>query len=243
MIEGVTNALSDVPCNRSASFFGKSDKLLGAGTKPFPEWVYCQGGRTRARLLGTVRYTSACVSASTGSAWPDMFAPNFEARNTIACAMSSAETSRCSDVFASASSRTTSAATPRAAALLANTASMRDPAQEPGHNALTRMPWIPSSIDSDLVKPITPHFVAAYGVRSGNPKRPAAEDRLAVLALELFFRIGLARCAHRNCPVRLTASVRSQSRKVMSSHAAVGPAMPALLTSASRPPRARGVSW
>src|SRR6202140_5686571 len=31
MIEGVTNALSDVPCNRSASFFGKSDKLLVGG--------------------------------------------------------------------------------------------------------------------------------------------------------------------------------------------------------------------
>src|SRR5205807_8539014 len=151
--------------------------------------------------------------------------------------------SRCSDVLVSDSSRTTSAATPRAAALLANTESMRDPATAPGHNALTRMPWMPSSIDSDLVKPITPHFAAAYGVRSGNPKRPAAEDRFAMLALELCLSIGIARCAHRNCPVRLTASVRSQSRKVMSSHAADGPAMPALLTSASRPPSASWVSW
>jgi hypothetical protein len=32
MMEGVTNALSGVPCDRSASFFGKSDKLLGGDT-------------------------------------------------------------------------------------------------------------------------------------------------------------------------------------------------------------------
>jgi hypothetical protein len=30
MMDGVTNVLSGLPCDRSASFFGKSDKLLGA---------------------------------------------------------------------------------------------------------------------------------------------------------------------------------------------------------------------
>ena len=57
-----------------------------------------------------------------------------------------------------------------------------------------------------------------------------------MLALRLAFSNGIARCAHRNCPVRLTASVRCQSCRATSSHAAVGPATPALLTSASRPP-------
>src|ERR1700693_4860436 len=90
---------------------------------------------------------------------------------------------------------------------------------------------------------MTPHFAAAYGVRSGNPKRPAAEDRFVMLALALCLSNGIALCAHRNCPVRLTASVRSQSRTAMSSHAAVGPAIPALLTSVARPPSARRTSW
>ena len=57
-----------------------------------------------------------------------------------------------------------------------------------------------------------------------------------MLALPLAFSNGIACCAQRNWPVRLTASVRSQSTSAISSHAAVGPAMPALLTSASRPP-------
>ncbi len=61
-----------------------------------------------------------------------------------------------------------------------------------------------------------------------------------MLALALAFSSGIARCAHRNCPVRLTASVRCQSRSATSSHGAVGPAMPALLTSASRPPSVGG---
>ena len=59
-----------------------------------------------------------------------------------------------------------------------------------------------------------------------------------MLALRLDLSSGIARCAHRNWPVRSTASVRSQSASATSSHAAVGPAMPALLTSVSRPPSA-----
>src|SRR5689334_3961010 len=108
---------------------------------------------------------------------------------------------------------------------------MRAPSTEPGQIALTRMPDGPSSIDSDLVKPITPHFDAAYGVRLGKPKRPAADDRLAMLALSLARNSGIACFAHRNCPVRLTASVRFQSSSATSTHGAVGPAMPALFTS------------
>ena len=36
---------------------------------------------------------------------------------------------------------------------------------------------------------------AAYGVRFGNPNRPAADERLAMLGLALDFNSGIARCA------------------------------------------------
>src|SRR5258707_770464 len=128
-----------------------------------------------------------------------MFAPSGDERNTIAFAISSAVINRRNEVFAIASSRTTSIATPRSFALLAYTASIRAPATDPGQIAFTRMPCGPSSIDSVLVKPMTPHFDAAYGARFGKPKRPAADERLAILALALAFSNGIARCAHRNC--------------------------------------------
>src|SRR3954466_8406449 len=113
---------------------------------------------------------------------------------------------------------------------------MRGPATEPGQIALTRMPSPPSSIDNDFEKPITAHFDAAYGERSANPKRPAADDRLTMLGFLLSRRCGIARCAQWNWPVMLTASVRSHACGSTSSHLAVGPAMPALLTSTSSPP-------
>src|SRR4051794_20790958 len=124
-----------------------------------------------------------------------MFAPRGDARNTMALAISSADTMRFSDDLPTISSRTTLASTPSALALLAMTLSMRGPATEPGQMALTRMPSAPSSIDRDLVKPITAHFDDAYGVRIGKPKRPAADDRLAMLALPLLRRCGIANCA------------------------------------------------
>src|SRR4029450_2928953 len=130
--------------------------------------------------------------------WPEMFAPAGDARNTIRRAMSSGAINRPNDVLAKASSRTVSIGTPRACALFAKTASIRGPATDPGQIALTRMPSLPSSIDSDFVNPITPHFDAAYGVRSGKPNRPAADERLAMLALLLFRRSGIANRAHRN---------------------------------------------
>src|SRR5207253_8335327 len=130
-------------------------------------------------------YTNACVSASTGNACPEMLAPSGDARNTMELAMSSGEIKRLSDDLASASSRMMSGVTPRALALFANTLSMRRPATEPGQIALTRMPSSPNSIDSDFVNPITAHLEAAYGVRSGKPKRPAADERFVMLAFLL----------------------------------------------------------
>src|SRR4029453_5444211 len=70
-------------------------------------------------------YMSACRSPSIGSACPEMLLPAGEARKTIALAMSSALTNLRSDVLARPSARTTSVGTPRAAALFANTLSMR----------------------------------------------------------------------------------------------------------------------
>src|SRR5438552_3067683 len=171
-----------------------------------------------------------------------MLAPKGDARNTMAFAMSSAEIMRPSDDFASASARITSGETPRAFALLANTLSIRLPATAPGQIALTRMPSAPNSIDSDFVKPITAHLDAAYGVRSGKPKRPAADERFVMLGFLLFRKCGIASCTQLNWPVILTASVRSQSGGSIASHAAVGPAMPALLTRTSRPPSVRSAS-
>src|SRR4051812_5514600 len=127
-----------------------------------------------------------------------MLAPSGDARNTMAFAMSSGEINRLSDDFANASSRMMSADTPRAFALFANTLSMRRPATDPGQMALTRMPSPPSSIDKDFVNPITAHFDAAYGVRSGKPNRPAAEERLVMLAFWLRRKCAIASCAQWN---------------------------------------------
>src|ERR1700686_4807621 len=94
----------------------------------------------------------------------------------------------------------------------------------------------PSSIDSDFVNPITPHFAAAYGVRIAKPSRPAADEILTIEAFLLLRRCGTARRVQLNCPVRQISRQRSQSSGFISSIFAVGPAMPALLTSTSRPP-------
>lgn len=48
--------------------------------------------------------------------------------------------------------------------------------------------------------------------------------------------MGTAKCVHRNCPVRHMSRQRRQSAGEISSTPPVGPAMPALFTSASSPP-------
>src|SRR5262252_7566943 len=82
---------------------------------------------------------------------------------------------------------------PAAAALALITARMRAPSTGPGRIAFTLTPSGPSSIESDLVRPITPHFAAEYGARRGNPKRPAAEDRLMIAPPPAARRNGMAR--------------------------------------------------
>src|SRR6202035_6087101 len=68
------------------------------------------------------------------------------------------------------------------------------------------------------------------------PNRPAAEDRLTIEPPPAALSIGTAKCAQRNCPVRQTSMVRRQSSGLISSTPPVGPAIPALLISASSPP-------
>src|SRR5258708_13037005 len=94
----------------------------------------------------------------------------------------------------------------------------------------------PSSIDSDFVSPITRHFGAAYGVRIGKASRPAADEILTIDAFLLLRKCGTARRVQLNWPVRQISRQRSQSSGFISSILDVGPAMPALLTSTSRPP-------
>lgn len=117
------------------------------------------------------------------------------------------------------------------------TRSMRGPATSPGSNALTRMFSGPSSIASERVRPTTPHLVAAYGVRMGKPIRPATELMLMMLPPPDARSAGNACRTVWNCEARLMSSVASSSCAVMSAMPAVGPAMPALFTSTSSPPR------
>src|SRR5580704_7204776 len=68
------------------------------------------------------------------------------------------------------------------------------------------------------------------------PSRPAAEEILTIEAFWLRRKCGTASLVQLNCPVRQISRQRSQSSGFISSTFDVGPAMPALLTSTSRPP-------
>src|ERR1700730_18571397 len=68
------------------------------------------------------------------------------------------------------------------------------------------------------------------------PSRPAAEEILTIEALLLESRGGTVTRVGFNWPVRQISRQRSQSSGFISSTLEVGPAMPALLTSTSRPP-------
>ncbi len=107
----------------------------------------------------------------------------------------------------------------------------------PGSSALTRMLSGPSSTASERISPITPHLAAAYGVRIAKPRRPASDDTFMMLALADLRSSGTARRTQLNCPVRSIAMQRSHSSGSIASTLPVGPAMPALLTRQSSPPR------
>ena len=122
-------------------------------------------GRAGAGLahLGAVAraQTRVWVSPSTETAWPEMVRPRGLARNTIMSASCSGRIISLMEACASAASRISAADLPAICALASNTRRMRSPSTTPGRMALTRMPKSPSSRDSVLVKPTTPHLAAA----------------------------------------------------------------------------------
>ena len=84
-----------------------------------------------------------------------------EARNTASWAMSFGSIIALIDCSAMASSFTSVSDLPLIWARPWKTRTMRSPSTAPGAMALARMPHWPSSMASVLVKPMTPHFVAA----------------------------------------------------------------------------------
>jgi hypothetical protein len=107
------------------------------------------------------------VWPSTAMAWPDTILPAGDARNRHMSAISLASTKRLIDWPLVYSARTASGVAPRIAASALITRVMRSPSTEPGQIAFTRTFQGPSSAASDLVRPMTAHLAAAYGVRSG----------------------------------------------------------------------------
>ena len=103
---------------------------------------------------------------------------------------------------------------------------------------LTRRPNLPGSRGKVFVTPISPRLVVEYGLRWGSPKRPASDDITTIDAAPDIFSRGVANRVTVNVPVSWTRSTASRAAGSMPATQAVGPAMPALWTSTSRPPLA-----
>jgi hypothetical protein len=84
-----------------------------------------------------------------------------KARKTIMSASCCGFTVSLIEACCNASLSCSSGVTPRSFAFASNTRRMRSPSTMPGRIAFTRMPNSPSSMESDFVKPTTPHFAAA----------------------------------------------------------------------------------
>ena len=165
--------------------------------------------------------------------WPLIIAPSSEHRKATWLATSSGCVMRRSDTLDTSCARIASLLTPPAAARAAMTRSTRSPATTPGSTELTRMLDGPSSMAQVCVRPASPNLLALYGVRSEKPSRPATDEILMMAPPPAARSSGTAPRAHRKAPVRLTSSVWRQASSVVSSSRLVGPATPALLTSAS----------
>ncbi|MNJ79596.1 hypothetical protein D3C77_776670 [compost metagenome] len=74
-------------------------------------------------------------------------------------------------------------------------------------------------------------------MRKGSPMRPATELMLMMAPPPAWRSAGTACRTVWNCDARLMSSVAASSSGWMSVMRAVGPAIPALFTSTSRPPR------
>jgi hypothetical protein len=93
--------------------------------------------------------------------WPEMDFPASDARKTARAAMSFGSTKRCNDSRDIADALSSSSDLPPRLARAAMTRSIRSPATGPGRMAFTRMLNSPSSRERVLVKPISPHLLAA----------------------------------------------------------------------------------
>ena len=87
-----------------------------------------------------------------------------------------------------------------------------------------------------LVKPISAHFVAEYADLKGVPKKDEVDPIFIIDPPPAARNIGIASLLQRKVPLRFTDIVSCQSAKSNCSRLVLGPAMPALLINASRPP-------
>ena len=122
---------------------------------------FADQSRLGAYLRERVAYPSICVSPHTESAWPEIVLPRGLATKVTRSASCSGVTYSLIEVYEKTSFSISSNEIPRAFAFAVSTFSCRAPATTPGSSAFTRMPASPSSIASDFVSPITPHFAAA----------------------------------------------------------------------------------
>ena len=160
-----------------------------------------------------------------------------EARKWTISAISSGSTSRAIDCPATYSASTASAVVPRDWASASAMRRMRSPLTEPGQMRLTRTCHGPNSTASDFVSPTRPALDAAYAVRRPTPYRPDVDPMLTMTPSRWRFIAGITRRAVRKWPTRSTSTHRAHSDGSQSSASAMGPAIPAALTSTSTPPQ------
>ena len=98
------------------------------------------------------------------------------------------------------------------------------PATAPGWIVLDVIPNSPSSIANVLANPTNAHFVAAYAMRLGYPKRPASDDMVTTDPPVDSLSSGIARCVTRNVPCRFTSTTAAQASTRRTTSAPKAPA-------------------
>lgn len=84
----------------------------------------------------------------------------------------------------------------------------------PGWTEFARMPWGASSIATDLVSPVRPHFEATYPCAQGVPRRPSMEEVLMIEPPPEAIIASAAARQPRKAPVRLTSSICCHSSRL-----------------------------
>jgi len=123
-----------------------------------------------------------------------------------------------------------------------NLASVIGVIMNPGATVLTLMFWSPNVTAADLVSPITPCFVAAYGAQP-EPRMPRREELLTIVPSPVSSMAGIWSRMHIQTPLRFTSAVWSHCSSVMVSHPSVRrPLSAALLNAQSSRPYSDRVS-